>query len=59
MRFAGIPGRIYDVQATTDLGTGIWTKVGESIRIGALGYVDFIEEDVPPGARYYRTARPE
>ena len=59
VRFVGIPGRIYDVQVSTDLESGIWTKVGESITIGALGYVDFNDENVPPGDRFYRTARPE
>jgi N-acetylneuraminic acid mutarotase len=59
VRFAGIPGRTYDVQVTTNMAEGIWTKVGESITIGALGYVDFVEENAPPGNRYYRTARPE
>ncbi len=37
LRWAAIPGRTYEVQATTDLQTGNWEKVGEShFAIGRL-----------------------
>jgi hypothetical protein len=58
IRFAGIPGRDYDVQATDDLQSGIWTRLG-NVTIGPMGFVEFVEENVPEGNRYYRTAAPE
>lgn len=57
VRFIGIPGRSYDVQATTDLVDPDWTHVG-SCQIGPQGFVVFTDVN-PPGSRYYRTARQE
>lgn len=57
VRFIGIPGRSYDVQATTNLVDPDWTNIG-SCQIGAQGYVVFTDVN-PPGSRYYRTARQE
>ena len=57
VRFIGIPGRSYDVQATTNLVDPDWTHVG-SCQIGPQGFVVFTDVN-PPGSRYYRTARQE
>lgn len=57
VRFVGIPGRLYDVQATTNLVSTPWTKIGEAT-IGAQGFVIFIDTNEPAG-QFYRTARPQ
>ena len=57
VRFIGIPGRSYAVQATTNLVTPIWLHIG-TCQIGAGGFVVFTDPN-PPVSRYYRTAKPE
>ncbi len=54
VRFAGIPGVTYDIQACDDLGLQNWLKIGEALA-GAFGLFEF--EDKAAGAhlnRYYR-----
>ncbi len=57
VRFAGIPGRIYNVQATETLAPTAWTNIGTT-QIGTLGYAIFVDSNAPP-SRFYRTTRPE
>lgn len=57
VRFAGIPGRAYDVQSTTNLVHTPWAKIGDVV-IGAQGFVIFTDTNQPVG-QFYRTARPE
>ena len=57
VRFVGIPGRLYDVQATTNLVLTPWTRIGQ-VTIGVQGYVIFTDTNEPVG-QFYRTARPE
>ena len=57
VRFIGIPGRTYDVQAATNLVNPAWTDIG-SCMVGGQGDVIFTDTN-PPVERYYRTAGPE
>ncbi|HBA84715.1 MAG TPA: hypothetical protein DCZ95_11530 [Verrucomicrobia bacterium] len=57
VHFAGIAGRSYRVQATTNLVVPAWTNIGQAT-IGALGYVIFTDTN-PPVSRYYRTTTPD
>ncbi|HBA85552.1 MAG TPA: hypothetical protein DCZ95_15820 [Verrucomicrobia bacterium] len=57
VRFVGIPGRNYNVQATTNLVVPSWSHIG-TCAIGGQGYVIFTDTN-PPVSRYYRTTRPE
>jgi hypothetical protein len=53
IRFAGIPGRIYTVQATENLSPPEWVDIGQ-VQIGSHGYTTLIDSNAPP-SRYYRT----
>lgn len=55
VRFAGIPGRVYNVQGTEDLLLPAWTHLGVT-QIGPLGFSIFIDTNAPP-IRFYRTGR--
>ena len=58
MRFSGIPEYSYQVQRATDLTPPIiWTTL-HTTNCPAAGFFDFIDLTPPPGAAFYRTARP-
>jgi hypothetical protein len=57
IKFIGIPGRTYNVQASTNLATGVWQNIGECT-IGEAGNVIFTETNSPAGSRFYRTVSP-
>jgi len=55
MRFAGIPGRTYTVERSTDLVT--WTAIGAYTAPGT-GTTEFTDSSPVEGQSYYRTAQP-
>ncbi len=55
IRFAGIPGRLYRIEATPDLGTPTWTSLGTATA-GVNGLFEFTDNDAASHAtRYYRS----
>ncbi len=56
VRFIGVPGRTYLIQATSDLG-GPWETIGTSTADSA-GLYEYVEEDITGvSARFYRAVR--
>lgn len=53
MRFAGIAGRSYSVQFTTELGTG-WTELARLVAKPGSGFIDHVHAAPPDGAGFYR-----
>ena len=53
VRFAGIPGRIYNVQAKENLSDPDWVDLGQ-IEIGTHGYTTLVDTNAL-SSRYYRT----
>ncbi|HEY2951969.1 MAG TPA: MBG domain-containing protein, partial [Verrucomicrobiae bacterium] len=58
IRFAGIPGKIYRIQFTEDVGPPVWQTLGTATADG-LGGFEFVDTP-PPGAnaRVYRSVYP-
>jgi hypothetical protein len=55
IRFAGIPGRLYRIEATPDLGSPSWSSLGTATA-GANGLFEFTDNDAASHAtRYYRS----
>jgi len=55
IRFVGVPGREYEIQATEDLSE--WTKIGTAIA-DSVGLYEFIDEDAGNfDQRFYRAVR--
>ena len=58
MKFAGIPGRNYLIQATTNIALPNWVTIATNTA-GTNGLFIFIDNDAPNyPSRYYRTAQP-
>ena len=55
VRFAAIPGFNYSVERSTT--NTIWTSVG-SVIAGPDGMIEFLDQNPPSGAVYYRTTTP-
>lgn len=54
LRFVGIAGRTFSIQATSDLTTPDWQELGTSVA-GANGLFEFVDTELPaPAQRYYR-----
>jgi hypothetical protein len=53
--FQGIPGRLYDVQRSTNLTT--WQTL-TTVTAATNGAVSFIDESPPPGSAFYRLRKP-
>jgi hypothetical protein len=58
IKFAGIPGRTYYIQATTDLAPPSWVPIGTNV-VGGTGLSTFDDLDATNyPSRYYRTIAP-
>lgn len=55
LRFVGIPERQYEVQTTETLGTA-WSTL-DSVIIGPMGYVDYLDTSFTNQNRFYRLYR--
>ncbi len=57
VRFAGIPGRTYRFQRTTDLMNPMWTTLATE-PAPDHGIMEFTDPSPPPGQAFYRTVAP-
>ncbi|HEX3102648.1 MAG TPA: hypothetical protein VHQ01_12680, partial [Pyrinomonadaceae bacterium] len=58
IKFAGIPGKSYLIQATTNIASPVWITIATNTA-GTNGLFIFIDTDAPNyPSRYYRTAKP-
>ena len=56
LRFAGIPGRSYDVQRAPAV-DGPWTTLATLVA-PLHGIIEHLDANPPPGAAFYRTVAP-
>ncbi len=58
IRFAGIPGRTYRIEAATGLTAPDWSSLGTALA-GPNGLFEFTDNEAPDhGTRYYRSVEP-
>jgi hypothetical protein len=57
LEFNGQPGRAYEIQRTTDLGSGNWNTI-LTTNAAAHGLVQFEDTEPPGDAAFYRVAAP-
>ncbi len=55
LTFQGIPGRIYQVQRSTDLRT--WLTIA-TLTAGPTGAISYVDSSPPAGSAYYRLSKP-
>ncbi len=53
LRFLGIPARWYRIQRVTNLADPLWEDIG-SVLANERGLFDFVDDQPPAGAAYYR-----